>query len=190
MDTSKVIDKLKSIGQEVLKNPVDLKNVYTKSQDTINNGEKSGFTAEQIDNARTMVNLLRDYLQGDYKNVSRTTIAIIVGSLVYAIYPADLIPDTIPILGLVDDAAVISLTVGYIVADLICYRNWKHEVNGENTELGEYLDKVCGDNEEARKAEIQRLAAMYDAGEYSNDVEKAYHVLKEKLDGQSTDIRV
>ncbi len=52
-----------------------------------------------------LLEMLRD---GDFK-FTWTTRAIILAGLIYFITPADAIPDVIPIVGYVDDAAVISV---------------------------------------------------------------------------------
>jgi len=44
-----------------------------------------------------------------------------VGALAYFISPIDVIPDYIPIIGLLDDAAVIAATVAYLSSELEKY---------------------------------------------------------------------
>jgi len=54
------------------------------------------------------------------------TIAAIIGSLLYIFSPIDLIPDLIPVAGLLDDAAVLGLCLNGISADLKNYSAWKN----------------------------------------------------------------
>lgn len=59
-------------------------------------------------NRKTLVQMLRDTMRGSYK-MSFLTIAIIILAFGYIIFPFDLIPDYIPIVGWIDDAAVFYL---------------------------------------------------------------------------------
>lgn len=48
--------------------------------------------------------------------------AVAIGALLYFITPLDMIPDVIPVLGMVDDAAAIGAAVAYLGAQLAKYR--------------------------------------------------------------------
>jgi len=56
---------------------------------------------------QTMLRLIGAYERGEYKQVSNDDLMWIVAALNYLINPFDLIPDMTPVLGFVDDAAVI-----------------------------------------------------------------------------------
>jgi len=71
--------------------------------------------------------LIKDYAKGNYRVVPWTTIAAVIGSLLYVFSPIDLIPDFIPVLGLTDDAAVVLLCLKGIAGDLAKYQAWKKE---------------------------------------------------------------
>lgn len=53
-----------------------------------------------------MKNILECHFRGEYK-VSNLVLLTFSGAIVYLINPIDLIPDTIPVVGFTDDAAVI-----------------------------------------------------------------------------------
>ena len=46
-----------------------------------------------------MLGMVKDYINGSYKEIPLATIVSIVGTLVYFISPVDAIPDTIPVVG-------------------------------------------------------------------------------------------
>ena len=77
--------------------------------------------------------LLKDYKNGSYREIPWTTIAAVIGSLLYVFSPIDLLPDFIPFLGLMDDAAVIMICLQGIGQDLKKYEIWKerHSVEYE-----------------------------------------------------------
>ncbi len=80
---------------------------------------------EYTDDFIDLFSLLRDWYQGRYKDVPWLVISSIGGALLYVLSPIDLIPDFIPVLGYLDDAAVIAALVKYVRVDLADYRKWK-----------------------------------------------------------------
>ena len=69
--------------------------------------------------------LLRDRVKAIYKETPWTTIAALVGALIYVLSPIDLILDFIPGIGFLDDAIVIGLAIKLAQSDLEKYRTWK-----------------------------------------------------------------
>lgn len=58
----------------------------------------------------------------------RGTHLLILGSLIYVASPIDLIPDLIPVVGSLDDIAILSLTVTQIKREITDFRRWRaHE---------------------------------------------------------------
>ena len=74
---------------------------------------------------KLMINLIIDYVKGDYTNVPWNTIAAITGAIIYFVSPIDVIPDFIPVVGYVDDLTVIKFTLDLVSEDLIKYKQCK-----------------------------------------------------------------
>ncbi len=74
-----------------------------------------------------LCDLVVDYVTGKYKEIPLASIITIVAALVYFLSPIDLIPDPIPIIGYVDDAAVIGFAIMAVHNDLQSYKVWKIE---------------------------------------------------------------
>jgi uncharacterized membrane protein YkvA (DUF1232 family) len=107
----------------------DVSDILDKENDILNKAhgplEKFG------SNIKLLFSVLKDYVNGNYKEIPWTTIAAVIGSLIYVFSPIDLIPDIIPIVGLTDDAAVLGFCLAGIAGDLDKYRKWKKRENVE-----------------------------------------------------------
>jgi uncharacterized membrane protein YkvA (DUF1232 family) len=86
----------------------DVNDVLDKEYD-IERKASQGALAKFVENIKTLFSLLKDYKNGKYTQVPLASIATIAGTLLYIFSPIDLIPDAIPLLGLVDDAAVLGI---------------------------------------------------------------------------------
>ena len=102
--------------------PKDLEKVMADAQTA---EEKGGKLGEQIENFKLLWNLLKDYYNGTYRNVPWKFIAAIGFAVAYLISPIDVIPDFIPLVGYVDDAAVFGLVVKSFMSEIEEYKNWK-----------------------------------------------------------------
>jgi uncharacterized membrane protein YkvA (DUF1232 family) len=60
---------------------------------------------------QTMLRLVRAYYRGDYREVPLTTLVVIIAAIIYVVNPFDMIPDWVPVLGLLDDAFVLALAI-------------------------------------------------------------------------------
>ena len=77
-----------------------------------------------LENVRELYALFKDSVQGNYK-LHPANVAMIGGGLLYFILPADLIPDFIPIVGYLDDLAVLTTIMNSLKSEMGEYRVWK-----------------------------------------------------------------
>jgi uncharacterized membrane protein YkvA (DUF1232 family) len=80
---------------------------------------------EAFEIVKTFSRLVVAYLRGEYRDVPWKTIVLIVAALVYFLSPFDLIPDFIPVIGYVDDAAVLVWVAKSIKDDLDRFLAWE-----------------------------------------------------------------
>ncbi|KKH99097.1 hypothetical protein EO95_17125 [Methanosarcina sp. 1.H.T.1A.1] len=76
------------------------------------------------DNLELLFSMLADSFNGKYP-VPKKTVLVITFALLYLISPVDFSPDIIPLLGFVDDVAVLAFAFNLIKDDLETYRAWK-----------------------------------------------------------------
>jgi len=97
-----------------------------------------GRLAKEFTRVRVMFDLVRDHVAGRYDARTRTIAAILVG-LGYIVWPADIIPDFIPILGQLDDIAVVLLLWLMVRNDIKPYVEWRAEQDVEYFQIREDL---------------------------------------------------
>ena len=78
-----------------------------------------------LTNIPTMFRLLSSYLKGEYTDIPKKQLVILVSAISYLVAPIDLVPDFIPLIGLLDDIAVISACVKLISPELEKYLEWR-----------------------------------------------------------------
>ena len=72
-----------------------------------------------------MVSLVRSYIKKGYTDIPIGTIISIISTLIYIISPIDLIPDYIPVVGYIDDIAILSWVLKSINSDVEEYKKWR-----------------------------------------------------------------
>lgn len=69
--------------------------------------------------------LVKAYANGSYRQVPWSSIVMIVASLLYFVMPADLVPDFLFAIGLMDDAALLAYTLKTLSDDLSKFKSWE-----------------------------------------------------------------
>ena len=77
-----------------------------------------------LKNVRVLYALFKDTVNGKYK-LPPASVAMIGGGLLYFILPVDLIPDFIPVIGYLDDLAVLTTIMNSLHTEIREYRIWK-----------------------------------------------------------------
>lgn len=97
---------------------------------------KDGF-GEYAEYVPLFFNMIKDYFSGQYKEIPKGSIAAIICSLLYILSPIDVIPDFIPVVGLLDDIFVLGLCISFVKADIDKYKNWKENKTRLDEEYSE-----------------------------------------------------
>ena len=127
-----------------------LKRGYSEAESTIDDKEKLTdllnklkqkmkslpMVGSVLANVPTMFKLLNSYLKGEYTEIPRKELVIIVSAISYLVSPIDLVPDFIPVVGLMDDMAIVSICIKATQAELGRYLSWR-ETNGMTNASGE-----------------------------------------------------
>lgn len=73
---------------------------------------------------KLLLQMLNSYRKGEYREISKGTILIIVIGFLYFLSPVDVIPDFLVGVGLLDDAALIGFIAKQIKQDIRLYQHW------------------------------------------------------------------
>ena len=82
-------------------------------------------SAKLNDSIRLFIRIINAYTSKEYTYIPWKTICLIVAGLIYFIYPVDLIPDFIPVSGLIDDIALIAWIYESIQDDIQNFLEWE-----------------------------------------------------------------
>lgn len=86
--------------------------------------ETGGPLGRLLDDGRLLLSLVQDYRSGRYRALPRWTLTAAAFTLLYVLNPLDLIPDALPVLGVLDDATVVSVALMMLEQDLHTYKGW------------------------------------------------------------------
>lgn len=73
----------------------------------------------------TMFKLVTSYVKGEYTDIPKGKLTLIVSAMIYVVSPIDIIPDTIPVIGWLDDMGVIAACVKFAGGELDKYMLWR-----------------------------------------------------------------
>ena len=90
---------------------------------------------EQLSMLPVMISFVKSYVKNDYREAPVTAPISIVAALIYLISPKDLISDKLPVIGLLDDIAVVLLAWKYVIKDVEKYQAWRKAEGLERVEL-------------------------------------------------------
>jgi len=118
-----VIDNGVSQAQEVLSDPAKMDELLDSLKARL--ADLPSTVADAFSNVPTMVDMVKGYVSKEYADVSPKTVASLVAAFLYLVKGKDLIPDNIPLLGLVDDVAVITVALKINEPELEAFKQWK-----------------------------------------------------------------
>ena len=125
IDTEKakeILDSGMEQANELLDHPEQLQALLIQVTDKMKTVPVLGTVVSELP---AMVSLVKSYVTKEYPDVSPKVIAAAVSGFIYLIKKKDLIPDNIPVLGQLDDIAVIALALSLIKPELDAYRSWQ-----------------------------------------------------------------
>ena len=72
-----------------------------------------------------MLRLIRAYQIGRYREMPWQSLIVVIIAIIYFVSPIDVIPDWVPVLGLIDDAFLVGLMLKSVKDDLDAFMEWE-----------------------------------------------------------------
>ena len=75
---------------------------------------------------RLVLELIDDFVEGRYREIPWRSMVVLAGAVLYTVSPTDVVPDFVPILGAMDDLALVAVATRLLRKDLERYCQFKH----------------------------------------------------------------
>ncbi|MDF2544751.1 MAG: hypothetical protein K0S47_4469 [Herbinix sp.] len=118
------LNKHSKEAEDLINDPAKMERFLQRLEKKLRNVPIVG---ERLSDIPIMISLVKSYMKKEYRDIPVRTIIGVVGALIYFLSPIDLLLDAIPILGYLDDIAVINFTLKMIHVDMEEYRQWREE---------------------------------------------------------------
>lgn len=110
-------------AQELMNDPAKVDDLLQQIQQQIANLPETVTGA--LGNIPLMASMVKSYVTKEYTEVSPKVVASVVAAFLYLVKQKDLIPDNVPVVGLVDDLAVVTAALKLNEPELEAFKAWK-----------------------------------------------------------------
>lgn len=119
-------------AQELMNDPAKVDDLLQQIQQQIANLPETVTGA--LGNIPLMASMVKSYVTKEYTEVSPKVVASVVAAFLYLVKQKDLIPDNVPVVGLVDDLAVVTAALKLNEPELEAFKAWQN-ANQSATQL-------------------------------------------------------
>ena len=103
----------------------NVNDILDKSEELKTKFQKQSKLSKYFEDFKLLFSMIKDYYNKDYTDVPWYIISSIGAALLYVLSPIDLIPDFIPFIGYLDDAAVFAFCLSQVSLEVDKYKIWK-----------------------------------------------------------------
>ena len=118
-----IIDKGVGRAQGVMEDPEQINALLNDLQEKLKG--LPGTVATAFDNVPLMASMVKSYVTREYTEVSPKVVVSLVSAFLYLVAQKDLIPDSIPVVGLADDVAVATIAMAICEPELKAFAAWR-----------------------------------------------------------------
>lgn len=123
---STIFKKALEKAEKYLKHPTEvaklLNDVFQKATAKKSVGD---LASEVWENMQLLGQMIKAATSGEYKGIPNTTLVGGIAVFIYFLTPIDLIPDFIPVIGLLDDATLLAWFMTSIKSELDKFKEWQ-----------------------------------------------------------------
>ncbi len=117
---------LQKSAKKILRNKQKVVELLSKALTFVKKLSNIPFFKNRFIDIPNLCDMLMDVINGVYKEVPYSSMVMIVIAIIYMVSPIDLLPDSIPFAGILDDAAVLKVVLDTVKNDLESYSYWKN----------------------------------------------------------------
>lgn len=117
-----LLDKGTEEAQEIITNPSKVDEILVQLEEKLKTVPAIGST---LANLPLMIAMVKAWIKKEYTEVSPKVIACLVGAILYLLKRKDLISDSLPVIGIVDDLAVMGLALKLSEPELKAFAEWR-----------------------------------------------------------------
>lgn len=122
IDTEELYEEKLEEAEELLEEPDKVEKLLKKLK---RKADKLPFHTDKLAFLPKMAMMIRSYIRKEYEKAPVASILAMIAAIAYFVMPFDVIPDVLPVVGMLDDIGVIGLTVGKIGKELEEYMQWR-----------------------------------------------------------------
>lgn len=123
---SSLFQKFMEKAERYLKHPAEVTKLLNDAFKKATAKKSVGtLAAEAWENLQILSRMIKSAVGGEYKGIPTTVLVGGVAVIIYFITPIDLIPDFIPVIGLLDDASLLAWFMTSIKTELDRFKDWE-----------------------------------------------------------------
>nr|WP_062542939.1 YkvA family protein [Rufibacter tibetensis] len=121
-------------AEDYLKQPLRIKTLLNDAYKKASERKDFGtIAAEVMESLGTLTRLIKASVSGEYHGIPKNTVVMAVAVLIYFLSPIDMVPDWIPVIGLLDDATLLAWFMTSIKTEMDKFHAWEATQPARNT---------------------------------------------------------
>ncbi|WP_181305192.1 YkvA family protein [Rufibacter sp. XAAS-G3-1] len=153
-------------AEDYLKQPLRIKTLLNDAYQKASERKDFGtIAAEVMESLATLTRLIKASVSGEYHGIPKNTVVMAVAVLIYFLSPIDVIPDWIPVIGLLDDATLLAWFMTSIKTEMDKFHAWESAQPAAATEPSTQVAGALSIDTSAHTPKYENEAAgQYSAG--------------------------
>jgi len=121
MNASDILNKLTAEASGFINDPTQLDRLLAEAEEKLRSIPRVG---ETLAGLPVVISMVKSWIRKEYE-VQPKVLVTIIAAILYLVKGKDLISDSIPVIGMADDIAVLGLALKVIEPELNAYRAWR-----------------------------------------------------------------